>query len=446
MYIYNPKILHQGIDFFTIDYFITDVVNYNDKFIPFLEKLDELKKQAQSQETFGVKFVKSELIKGYGSWFVSSKGLNRFAFYMENADYRVFVSKAKMNSDLPQIKIEIPAKTIFRIGVKKAIELFQKFLRRVIGRSYIRRVNRIDLATDVGGIMYVAKDIFRFQTRMGISYFSEDLNVANYLRFQRFQGLQFGKGDKLFRIYDKTQKISKSPNEAYIVEKWKFNGYDDKYPVYRHEIQYRREEIKKFIPCNCDDEVSYILANLGSLWFRALKLVEYVPLNDDEISRIYDKPLIKSDTKRQIFYRAKKDTKRFQFWDILRTWENEVYEPIEKFKKVKTYSIENVKKLFKGFFGSLFKYSGGDLTKFKEVINEVESDLEKEGVDLYMYGLSKLATSFIENYGAIIMCDEVVEETQYVKVVDLYDEFIEAIKVVNNKDYQRVFKKVVNLV
>jgi len=446
MRVYNPKVLHQGIDFLVIDYFSLNVDIYNKRFIPFLDKLDRLKKEAQSEESFGVKFVKSELVKGYGDWFVSSKGLNRFAFYIENSDYRVFISRAKINSDLPQIRVEIPAKTIFRIGVHKAIDLFERFLRKLIGKRYIRKVNRLDLATDVGGIMYVANDIFRFQTRMGVSYFGEDLAVMNYMRFHRFQGIQFGKGDKLFRIYDKTQKIIKSPNEAYIVEKWKFNGYDARYPVYRHEIQYRREEIKRFIPCNCDDEVNYLLSNLGSLWFRALSLVEYVPLNNKELSKIIDNPLIKSDTKRKIFYRAKKDTNRFQFWDILRTWDNEVYEPIEKFKKVKTYSIENVKKLFKGFFGSLFKYSGGDLTKFKEVVDEVERDLRKMGVDLISYGLNKLATSFIENYGVIIMCDEVVDKSEYIKVVDLYDVFMEAIDSVNNKDYQRVFKKVVNLV
>jgi len=449
--IYEPKILHQGIDFLTIDYFCKDANFYFSRFMSLLDRLEEYKKEAQSQDTFGAKFVKKTIIKDrenmvdFGKWFVSSKGLYRFAYYIENQDFRVFISRAKLNGDLPQIRVEIPAKTIFRIGVKNAIALFERMVKYLLG-TYERRVNRIDLATDVGGIMYVAMDFFRFQTRMGMSHFSEDINIANYMRFQRFQGIQFGRGSKVFRIYDKTQKISKSPNEAYIIEKWKFNGYNEDYPVYRHEIQYRREEIKKFIPYFCNDEVDYILSHIGNLWFKALTLVEYVPLNDKEILKIFNSPLIKSSTKRQIFYRAKKDKKRFQFWDILKTWENREYIPIETFKKVKIYSKENVKRLFKGFFSALFKYSGGDLTKFKEVIEEVERDLEKEGIDLITYGLFKLATSWIENYEVIMFSDEVIPESEYIKVVNLYDEFQKAMKKVNNKDYKRVFSKVVNYV
>ena len=452
MLVYEPKVLHNGIDFLTIDYFATDANSYLSLFIPFLDRLEKFKQEAQKDDRFGAKFVKARLVKDsdlmvdFGDWFVSSKGLNRFAYYYKNADYRVFASRAKLGSDLPQIRVEVPAKTIFRIGVKNAIALFERFLRYVLGQSYIRRINRLDLATDIGGIMYSSKDIFRFQTRMGMSHFNEEKSITNYLRFQRFQGIQFGKGAKVFRIYDKTQKISKSPNEAYIVEKWRFNGYNEDYPVYRHEIQYRREEIKKFIPSYCDDEVDYLLSMLGNLWFRAIGLVEYVPLNDSEINRIYDNPLIKSDTKRKIFYRAKKDKRRYQFWDILRSWENQAYEPIEKFKIVKVYDIENVKRQFKAFFGSLFKYSGGDLREFKKIVLEVQKDLKRDGSDLVSYGLYKLATSFIDNYEAIMMSDEIFPQSEYLKLVDLYDEFRLAIKEVNNKDYKRVFEKVVNLV
>ncbi len=451
MIVYEPKIFHQGIDFLTIDYFCKRADYYFSRFLPLLDRLEKYKKEAQSQESFGVKFVKRKIIKDssemvdFGYWFVSSKGLHRFAYYMENQDFRVFVSKAKLNGDLPQIRVEIPAKTIFRIGVKNAIALFEVMIKYLFG-EYTRKVSRIDLATDVGGIIYVPNDFYRFQTRMGMSQFIEDIKVANYMRFQRFQGIQFGKGDKLFRIYDKTLKISKSPSEAYIVEKWKFNGYNEKYPVYRHEIQYRREELKKFIPYFCDDEVDYILKHIGNLWFKALTLVEYVPLNDKEIMKIYNTPLIKSDTKRKIFYRAKKDEKRFQFWDILRTWENKEYTPISKFRDVKIYDVSNVKKLFKGFFGALFRYSGGDLTKFRDIIKEVEEDLRKQGADLISYGLLKVATSWIDNYEALILSGEVIPEEEYIKVVNLYEEFERAIKEVNNRDYKRVFRKVINYV
>lgn len=452
MLVYEPKILHQGIDFLTIDYFCNDVNHYLSYFSYYLDELEKYKNEAKNQDKFGVKFIKANPFKNksdmvnFGYWFISSKGTNRFAYYLENQDYRVFISRAKINTDLPQIRVEIPAKTIFRIGVKNSIALFERVVKHLIGKNYKRKVNRIDLTTDIGGIIYTPKDIFKFQTRMGMSQFNEEISISNYLRFQRFQGIQFGKGSKVFRIYDKTQKIAKSPNEAYIIEKWKYNGYDDNYPVYRHEIQYRREEIKNFIPKYCYDEVDYLLDRLGNLWFKAIGLVEYVPLNEKELNKIYDNPLIKSDTKRKIFLRAKKDKKRVQFWDILRQWDNAQFTPIEKFKKVKVYDIENVKRQFKAFFGSLFRYSGGDLTQFKQIIKEVQRDLNKEGADLISYGLYKLATSFIDNYEAILMSDEVFPETEYLKVVDLYEEFKKALKYVNNKDYKCVYQRVVNLI
>lgn len=102
--------------------------------------------------------------------------------------------------------------------------------------------------------------------------------------------------------------------------------------------------------------------------------------------------------------------------------------------------------MFKAFFGSLFKYSGGDLTQFQTIIKEVQNDLAEKGSDLISYGLLKLATSFVDNYEAILLSDEVISETEYIKVVNLYDEFQNALKNINNKDYKRIFRKVVDYV
>jgi len=77
----NPKILHQGIDFLTIDYFAKDLDVYNAKFIPILERLEILKERAKSQETFGIKFIKDNLGLKMGNFFISSKGLHRFILH-----------------------------------------------------------------------------------------------------------------------------------------------------------------------------------------------------------------------------------------------------------------------------------------------------------------------------------------------------------------------------
>ena len=448
---YGAKVVHQGIDFLTIDYYFQDLLTYNLKFDVFLNKLDLLKEQAKNKDGFGAKFVKNELVGGLGYWFISSRGNGRFKYYFENNDFRVFVSTAKINTDIAQVRVEIPAKTIFRIGVKNAILLFETFLKKIYCDKYIRKVNRIDLATDVWGVLYDLDDIYKFQTRMGqVNFFDVDNKNFNgcYMRFNFIQGIQFGKGAKLFRIYDKTKKINISPNEAYIKEKWKFNGYDETkgYPVFRHEIQYRRDELKKFIPYICKDEVDYILNHLGNLWAKALTYVEYVPLNDKELKRV-KVPLIKADTKRKILYRAKKDVNRFNLWNEIRYWDNKEFQPVDIFRRVKYFSLDYLKKQFKGFISAYYKVFGGDLSKFKEVIEYTQNELYKnEGIDLHTYGLAKLASSFVENYETIIRNGEFIPNTQYQNILSSYNELIEILKSINNPKYKNSIKKAVNYV
>ena len=446
---FEPKILHQGIDFLTIDYFAKDYGVYLAKFIPILDKLQILKEKAQAQDEFGHKFIKDDLGLNLGNFFISSRGLHRFRYYLENDDFRIFISTAKLNGDLPQIRVEIPAKTLLKVDVNIAINTFEVFVEKLIGSSYERKINRIDLATDVWGIQYTPLDLYRFQTRMGQSGYISEYDIASYMRFQRMQGFQFGKGAKLFRIYDKTHKINLSPNEKYIIEKWKFNGYDEEkgYPVFRHEIQYRRDEIKLFIPKYIDDEVNFILKNIPNLWAKALTYVEFVNLTEDEISRIYNNPVIKSDTKRKIFYRAKKDIKRFNLWQCIRAWENKYSNPIEKLRFVKDYAVDIVKKQFKGFISTYYKYFGNNIDKLKDFVVEVEEDLyKKENITLHQYGLIKLADSFVKDYESVLISGEVLSPKIYHSIVSAYEDFIETLKSINNPKYKNTLKKAVNYV
>ena len=442
----NPTIVHQGIDFFVVDYFIKDVEDYQEKFIPILERLEILKEKAKKIEQFGTKFIKDNLGLKFGDFFISSKGTGRFAFYIENQDYRIFISKSKINSEIPQVRVEIPAKTIFAIGIHKALILLQRFINKILGVAYIRKVSRLDLATDIWGIQYTSLDLYRFQTLMSQTSYINEYSIASYMRFNRFTGIQFGRGAKVFRIYDKTHKISISPGEAYIKEKWKINDYDENknYPVFRHEIQYRREELKKYIPNHIKDEVDFILKNIPAFWGRALKFVEFVNLNDKEVLKIANNPLIKSNTKKMIFYRAKKDEKRFHFWKMLFKWDNLLSKPINKIKKIKDYAFENVKKQFKAFISSFYKVYGSDTSKFSDVVDEIERDLyQKENITIHEYGLSKLGTSFLQNIDALLDNGEIVPLRIYDSVVNSYDDFLHSISTINNSDYKKIFKKVV---
>ena len=444
----EPKIVHQGIDFMVIDYFCKDVISYN-KFKYYIDKLQELKEKAQKIDEFGYKFIKDDLGLNMGDFLISSRGTGNFAYYLENLDYRIFISRAKVNSDIPQIRVEIPTKTAFRIGLEKAIEIFEVFVEKLIGSIYTRKVSRIDLATDVWGILYDALDIYKFQTRMTQTQFIDEYNISSYMRFQKIQGFQFGKGSKVFRIYDKTKKIQISPNEAFIKEKWKFNGYDEKkgYPVFRHEIQYRRDELKQFLPIDVKDEVEYFIRNIPNLWAKALTYVEYVPLNENELNRIINNPLMKSDTKRKIFYRAKKDFNRFNLWRMISYWDNKISSPIIKIKGLIHTSKEIVKKQLKGLISTFYKTFGADTKEFKNLFEEVNQELlHFENIDLHEYGLIKLADSFVKNYEAILLTGETISKDFYDRVVNYYNDFISLLSSVNNQSYKNILRKAVSYV
>ena len=79
-----------------------------------LDRLELLKEQAKQIEQFGTKFVKDDLGLKFGDFFVSSKGTGRFAFYMENQDYRFFISKSKLNSEIPFDYSTNPSLPLFR--------------------------------------------------------------------------------------------------------------------------------------------------------------------------------------------------------------------------------------------------------------------------------------------------------------------------------------------
>ena len=448
IFLQDPKIIHQGIDFMVIDYFCNDVISYN-KFQYYLDRLQELKEKAQQIDEFGFKFIKDDLDMGMGDFLISSRGTGFFAYYMENQDFRIFISRSKVGSSVPQIRVEIPPKTINRVGIDVAIKLFEILVERLIGSIYTRKVSRIDLATDVWGIYYDPLDLYRFQTKMVQTQFIDDIQIADYVRFHKVQGFQFGKGAKLFRIYDKTKKIQISPNEAYIKYVWEKNGYDESknYPVFRHEIQYRRDELKQFLPFNIKDEVDYFLRNLPNLWAKALTYVEFVPLNEKELNKIIKNPFIKPDTKRKIYYRAKKDNRRFNLWSFIRSWNNILSTPILKINHFVNTSKEIVKRQLKGLISTFYKVFGADTKKFKEVFYEVNEELEKrDGITLNEYGLIKLADSFIHIYESVIKYGGDIPSNLYNIVVDLYDDFVSLLSSVNNKSYKNILRKVVNYV
>jgi hypothetical protein len=345
---------------------------------------------AQDIEGFSNKnrFYKCEPFSGFGSFKMFAQGMGYYKYILENEDVMIFLSTAKFGSDTPQIKVEFRASYLFAVGQNKAYEYVLRLVEQLVGQKYESHIQRLDLATDLWGVKLEYLDAMRFQN---------SFKNSNYRQGSRQTGISFGGGAFMFRIYDKLEEIKLNYSKHYIKSKWIINGYKEELGlnVTRFEAQFRRSEIKKYIPHNTINEIAYIFTHLGNFWIKALQKIKYAPLTNEECIRIADGNL-KSDSKRQIFYRARKDEQRFQFQKFLYHWDNKISDfPIE-YKTIVEPKIEVAKRMFKGFIATTYKAMESNPQALGQVIMDLQTTLFKyDGITLHDYGLAKTVDSFI---------------------------------------------------
>lgn len=393
------KVVHQGVDTLLVSYTSTNLDDYSNKYLNFLKKLEVLKNSAQEIEGFdnNSRFVKSNL-EGFGNFIVYAQGAGSYRYKIQNDDLLIFLSTTKYGANefkTAQIKVEFRSHFLFSAGHKKAFETTNIFIRKILG-DFKTQLLRIDLATDVQAIKYTSLDKHRFQTNFKKVDYTQ---INEYTKHNKTTGFSIGGGDFLFRIYDKTLEIKQNPSKSFIISKWIANNYkeSEKLTVFRHEIQLRREYLKKFTPKNIDCEVTHHFTNLDKLWNLAINKVTWVHLTDNEIIRICENDL-KSASITKIFQRAKKETHRIDFWNILKNWDNKLAESIEKYEVIREAKIKTAHKYVKAFIGSTYKALGANPVNLIEVITDVQMSLSNfEGITLHEYGELKVLGNFVEN-------------------------------------------------
>lgn len=397
----NPidvKVISQGIDTLVTSHIALDESSYNKKFIPLLRALEDLKEKAQLIDSSNqkIRYVKDNIL-GMGQFKIYAQGMGMYKYYIENEDLSIFVANTKFGGNefaTPQIKVEMRAHYLFALGHKKAYEVVLKLVNKMIGQSK-NLCNRIDIYTDVQGIRYTHFDNLRFQT----NYKETDFKETIHSKFKRVTGFAWGNGDFMFRIYDKTKEIQLRKNKSYVLTKWQFNDYDvaKKLSVFRHEAQYRRAELSKFMPKGINDEVLFFFMNVGKLWNNAITKIRWTDLTNDEVIRISEENL-KSDSIKKIFQRARLKPDRLDFWNILTNWDNKYATQIVKYNHIKEPQIQTAKKFLKAYIGATYKARGNNPEELINVIDEVTQELRDIlGISLHQYGELKVVSNFIEN-------------------------------------------------
>lgn len=408
----NIKIVHQSIDTLVIGCKCHDEISYNKIFKPFVEKVKYLKGEAKELSTFGNKFVKDTLDLGLGNFLVSSSGRSTYFGYVENNDVFFYVGDVPYDSKLTyHIKLQFRSVFLLKMGYQKAYYFASLLLGRILG-NFTTKVLRVDLCADLYGIRYTQSDIINFRTKKKKTLYKdlytyneiketeniEHLKISEYSRYNKFQGIQFGKSPFMFRIYDKTKEIKGKLNGSYLIETWKKNGYDisTNYPIYRHEVEFQRDYLRTMFPDGVD-EIDFLFSNLLNFWNNGISLLEWVNLTDKEHSKI-SKQLIEPQSITKIYRRALEDTSRFTHWHILEQWHDTNGISLDKIPDIKKRDFIHCEKSLKVFVSSVFRHVGSHPDNLAYVVNEVVRKMENEGTSLYNYALSRLASSFLDNY------------------------------------------------
>ena len=464
-----PKIVHQGIDTLVFGINCTDEAVFLTKFKRFVSVVKTAKEAAQDVKTFGEKVFKTDLGLKYGDFFVSSKGLGGSYFgFVKNDDVFFSISDTDFEAkSLYHIKLQFRSIYLLKYGHEFCINQVKKFLFDIFEDKYEIKILRLDVCSDVAGIKYTPVDFFNFRSLKKISHFSQatiketgddsiivseddngldnislvNVGINNFYQFYRFEGMSFGKNPDMFRVYDKIKQIEQKNISTLVFTKWEINGFNfdrDRY-VFRHEAEFGRLRIRKLMPFDVKDEVEYLINNVGRFWSTGLNICKWYDLTDSERSRISSND-IQTDSLRKIYQRCDQDETRFKFWDFLADWDETRFTKLLKHDFIKSKDLKQAKKALKAFVSAVYTNLGYDYNNFLIVLDEVKKDLEREGLNLHEYGLSKLAGNFSKNEKIINDCGVYIDNPLTSSMYFGLDEFIIALKEIRSEKYKKPIK------
>ena len=168
---------------------------------------------------------------------LSGWGIGGFAYRLDGDGFLLKMSPKKGR---PTLYIEPHASMLYEIGAEATFKELDAIARQ-LGPLESTNISRLDLCADFQGFKPTIKRLNDFICR------------ANYKSAiwegKKINGFQFGKGDVVARLYNKTKEI-KASGKDWMEAVWERHPkYDSKKPVWRVEFQFRREALKQF---DCD--------------------------------------------------------------------------------------------------------------------------------------------------------------------------------------------------
>ena len=222
-----------GIDTLEIN---IKIEKYEECFGNFLDYLENLKREAQSQ------YEDVCLLLTNINFVVRPKGQGFYSYKLECEDFHICFMRQENRNTAP-IHVRFLSNFLWQHNYQNAYLLFIDWFEQTFEIKITEiQISRLDLCCDSDEICFSPKDNKKFVTR---AKKKEILNVdsENY-NGKHFSGFTIGKGSPLMcRIYDKTLEIQKS-QKTWFYELWKQQGWTNK-TVWRIEFQARRKVLKE---------------------------------------------------------------------------------------------------------------------------------------------------------------------------------------------------------
>ncbi|MBI5920890.1 MAG: replication initiation factor [Betaproteobacteria bacterium] len=212
-------------------------------------RLKNLKKIAQSSETHEQAQAQYQI--GDHIFEVKDKAPRGFAYVLEDGAFRIQISRSSM---LPCAYVKISSGYLAHVGPANAEESFCALVNELIDGTDSPKVSRIDLFVDFASSECMEWDRQAWVTRAS--------DVDSYSEKGIFTGWVVGKGGIISaRLYFKLLHAEKIGTH-YLLELWRESGWDGVTPVWRLEIQLRRELLNQFGLSG----LPQVLNHLNGLW------------------------------------------------------------------------------------------------------------------------------------------------------------------------------------
>ena len=211
--------------------------------------LPDLKQAAQSDSL--AESNQAQLMLGNHIFEVKPKGRGKHPFVI--VDNAFHISICDGSGSLPYTYTQILSEYLSHAGVEKALSDLNACVDDMAEYVSYSTPSRVDICCDI-----VTDYPFHLLTE---DSFSTRSRTFVYYADHGFEGIKIGKGEFVFRVYEKTKEIKVS-HKFYMRDIWKQAGWDGKSKVYRLEFQLNGTLLKRLGIATIDQ----LLPKIPELW------------------------------------------------------------------------------------------------------------------------------------------------------------------------------------